>query len=214
MKYTKIIMSGLMALTATTNAMPTPEETKKVEPLVMDLMREDQAALKSGKKTRAEVAQSAMELADKAESEAATLLLMKGAFNLYVRAGEIDKAIETLQAMQTAIPDIPPANMVKIMESSLRVVSRKNGGQLYRLLDETKTRMRYTDELKSLEKSVKKNSADYTLRTRLAEHYAYLGKWDLALENFAATDGKVGAIAKSERDGKTATEKIAAFWWN
>ena len=214
MKCTKIMLSGLVAFAATANAMPTQEETKKVESLVMDLMRDDQAALKSGKKTRVEVAESAMELADKAESEAAKLLLIKGAFNLYVRAGEFDKAIETLQTMQTAIPDMPPANMVNIIEAALRVVSRKNGGQLYRLLDETKTRMRYTNEAASLEKSVKRSPADRTLRTRLAEHYAYLGKWDMALENFAATDGKVGAIAKSERDGKAATEKVADFWWN
>ena len=88
MKCTKIVLSGLVAFTATANAMPTQEETKKAEPLVMGLMRADQAALKSGKKTRAEVAESAIKLADKAESEAEKLLLMKGAFNLYVRAGD------------------------------------------------------------------------------------------------------------------------------
>ena len=214
MKCTKIMLGGLVALTATAFAMPTPEQTKKVEPLVMDLMRDDQAALKSGKKTRVEVAESAMELAEKADSEAAKLLLMKGAFNLYVRAGEFDKAIETLQSLQAAIPDLPPANMANIIEASLRVVSRKNGGQLYRLLDETKTRMRYTNEAATLEKTVKRNPADRTLRLKLAEHYAYLGKWDLALEHFAAADGKVGAIAKSERGGEAATEKIAEFWWN
>ena len=214
MKCTKIILSGLMAFAATANAMPTQEETKKVEPLVMDLMREDQAALKSGKKTRAEVAESAMELADQAESEAAKLLLMKGAFNLYVRAGEFDKAIETLHGLQTAIPDMPPADMAKIIEFSLRAVPRKNGGQLYRLLGEIKARSRYTDELKTLESSVKKTPADRSLRLKLAEHYAFLGDWDRALENFAATDGKVGEIAKAERDGNGATKKVADFWWD
>jgi len=214
MKCTKIILSGLMALAATANAMPTQEETKKVEPLVQDLMRDDQAALKSGKKTRVEVAESAMALADQADSEAAKLLLMKGAFNLYVRAGEFDKAIETLQSLQTAIPDMPPDNKVKIIESSLRTVSRKNGGQLYRLLGEMKTSMRYTDEVKTLEKSVKKSPADRTLRLKLAEHYAYLGNWDLALENFAAVDGKVGEIAKAERDGNGGTKTVADFWWD
>ena len=214
MKCTKIILGGLMAVAATVNAMPTLEQTKKVEPLVMDLMREDQNALKSGKKTRAEVAESAMALAEKAETEAAKLLLMKGAFHLYVRAGEFDRAIETLQRLQSAIPDMPLDNMVRIIESSLRVVSRKNGGQLYRLLDETKTRIRYTNETASLEKSVKRTPFDRALRLKLAEHYAYLGKWDLALESFAATDGKAGTFAKSERDGKAATEKAADFWWN
>lgn len=214
MNYTKIILAGLVALSSTAFAMPTPEQTKKVEPLVVDLMRDDQAALKSGKKTRVEVAESAMSLADQAESEAAKLLLMKGAFNLYVRAGEFDKAIETLQSLQTAIPDIPPSNMANIIETSLRSVPRKNGGQLYRLLDETKTRMRYTNEAASLEKSVKKTPTDRALRLKLAEHYAYLGKWDLALENFVAAGGKVGAIAKSEREEEAATEKIADFWWD
>ena len=214
MKCTKIMLAGFVTFSMAVFAMPTPEQTKKVESLVVDLMRDDQAALKSGKKTRVEVAESAMSLADQAESEAAKLLLMKGAFNLYVRAGEFDRAIETLQSLQTAIPDIPPANMASIIESSLRSVPRKNGGQLYRLLDETKTLIRYTNEAASLEKSVKKAPADRTLRLKLAEHYAYLGKWDLALENFAAAGGTVGTIAKSEREGEAVTEKIANFWWD
>ena len=139
MNYTKIMLGGLVAFAATVNAMPTPEQTKKIEPLVMDLMREDQAALKSGKKTRAEVAESAMELADKADSEAEKLLLMKGAFNLYARAGEFDKAIETLQTMQTAIPDMPPANMVNIIKTALPCASKKGErDQLYKLLGEAK----------------------------------------------------------------------------
>ena len=139
MNYTKIMLGGLVAFAATVNAMPTPEQTKKVEPLVMDLMREDQAALKSGKKTRAEVAESAMELADKADSEAEKLLLMKGAFNLYVRAGEFDKAIEALQSLRAAIPDIPPANIANIIETALLGVPRKEGdASLYKLLDESK----------------------------------------------------------------------------
>ena len=214
MNYTKIMLGGLVAISSTAFAMPTSEQTKKVEPLVVDLMRDDQAALKSGKKTRVEVAESAMSLADQAESEAAKLLLMKGAFNLYVRAGEFDKAIETLQSLQAAIPDIPPSNMANIIETSLRSVPRKNGGQLYRLLDETKTRMRYTNGAASLEKSVKKTPTDRALRLKLAEHYAYLGKWDLALENFMAAGGKVSVIAKSERDGEAAMEKIADYWWD
>lgn len=213
MNYMKMMLGGLMAVAATVNAMPTPAEIKKVEPLVMDLMRDDQAALKSGRKTRTEVAESAMALANQAESEAAKLLLMKGAFNLYVRAGEFDKAVETLQGMQTVIPDIPPAQIANIIESSLRVVSRKNGGQLYRLLDETKTRMRYSNEAVTLEKSVKRKPSDRALRLRLAERYAYLGKWDSALENFAACDGKIGTIAKSERAGES-IDDVADFWWN
>ena len=139
MKCTKVILGGLIAGVAMVNAMPTLEQTKKVEPLVMGLMREDQNALKSGKKTRAEVAQSAMEFAGKAESEAVKLLLMKGAFNLYVRAGEFDKAIKTLQTMQTAIPDIPPQIVTNMIETALRGAAKKEDGErFHKLIDEYK----------------------------------------------------------------------------
>ena len=77
-----------------------------------------------------------------------------------------------------------------------------------------KARSRYTDELKTLESSVKKTHADRSLRLKLAEHYAFLGDWDRALENFAATDGKIGEIAKAERNGEGATKKVADFWWD
>ena len=138
MKCTKVILGGLVVGVAMVNAMPTLEQTKKVEPLVMDLMREDQNALKSGKKTRAEVAQSAMELANKAESEAAKLLLMKGALNLYVRAGEFDKARETLQTIQTAIPDIPPQSVTNIITTAFYGQPNEKESLLYKLLDEAK----------------------------------------------------------------------------
>lgn len=109
---------------------------------------------------------------------------------------------------------MPLDNLVRIIESSLRAVPRKNGGQLCRILDETKTRLRYTNETVALEKSVKRAPSDHALRLKLAENYVYFGNWKLALENFAATDGKAGLIAKSEREGNAATEKVADFWWN
>ena len=139
MKCTKVVLGGLIAGVAMVNAMPTLEQTKKVEPLVMDLMREDQNALKSGKKTRAEAAQSAMEHAQKAESEAAKLLLMKGAFNLYVRAGEYDKAIETIHSLKAAIPDIPPQIVTNMIETALRGVAKKEDRErFHKLIDEYK----------------------------------------------------------------------------
>ena len=139
MKCTKIMLGGLVALTATALAMPTPEQTKKAEPLVMDLLRDNQAALKSGKKTQVEVAESVMKHAQKADSEATKLLLMKGAFNLYVRAGEYDKAIETLTSLQAAIPDIPFDNMVNIIDTALPGASKRGErARLYMRLGEAK----------------------------------------------------------------------------
>ena len=214
MKYAVTALIGLVLLATAVHAMPTQDQIKKVEALVADLMRNDQEDVKRGKKTRTEVAESAMKLAEQADSEAAKLLLIKDAFDLYVRAGEFDKAVDTLKRLQSDVPDIPPAQMVKIIEASLRNVPRKNGGQLYQLLEEHKTRVRYMKESSTLASSVKQKPADGSLRTRLAEHYAYLGKWELALEHFAAGEGKAAQFAKSERDGEPPTDKMADFWWN
>ena len=103
------LMIGVLATVCTAvrlTAMPTEEETRRAEPVVRRMLAQERAALNSGKMTRAEVAAAAMELADKTDSEAAKLLLMKGACDFYVHAEEFDKAIETLQAMMMKIPDI------------------------------------------------------------------------------------------------------------
>ena len=134
MKCARIVLVLLAAFASIANAMPTPEQAKKAEPLVLKLMGECQAALKSGAKTRTEVAESAMALAEKAESEAAKLLLMKGAYNLYVRAGEFDKAVDALKRLQAAIPDIPPDNMANIVKASLRGVPSGECRRLQRVL--------------------------------------------------------------------------------
>ena len=140
MKCARIVFVVLAAFASIANAMPTPEQAKKAEPLVLELMGECQAALKSGAKTRTEVAESAMALAEKAESEAAKLLLMKGAYNLYVRAGEFEKAVDTLKRLQVAIPDIPPDNMANIVKASLRGVPSGECGRLAQILDATRGR--------------------------------------------------------------------------
>ena len=56
MKCARIVLVVLAAFASIANAMPTPEQAKKAEPLVLKLMGECQAALKSGAKTRTEVA--------------------------------------------------------------------------------------------------------------------------------------------------------------
>jgi len=120
-------------------AMPTKEESERAEPLVRKLMASERAALESGKKTRAQVAAAAMKLADEADTEAAKLLLMKGAFVLYVRDGNLEKAVKTMNTIEKAIADVPPQCVTNMIETALLGVSKKeDGGRLYRLLDETK----------------------------------------------------------------------------
>ena len=149
---TKLMMIGALATACTAlelAAMPTEEETKRAEPVVQRMLAPEKAALDAGKKTRSEVAAAAMKLADKAEIDATRLLLMKGAFILYVQDGNLEKAVETLNALKAAIPDIPPQSVTNIIETALCGVPKEKGGELRKLLAEAKKGGAESDALKA-----------------------------------------------------------------
>ena len=211
------ILLSMAAISTPLVAMPTKQDIDKVSAVVQDLMRPEQEAMNSGRKTRTEVAQAAISLAEQADSEAAKLLLLKGAFNLYVRDGAFDEAVGTLKTLKETIPDMPPQIVANMIESSLRSVSKKNGGQLYRLLDETRTYIRYQNELKADLARSAKEPANRMLHLKIAEKYAVLGNWTKALEEFMkGSDRKAADIAQAERGEKTDLTKkaIADFWWD
>lgn len=143
---TKLMCATAIACAALgLTAMPTEKETLRAEPVVRRLLASEKAALRAGRKTRTEVAQAAMKLAGTTGSEAEKLLLMKGAFDFYVRAGEFDMAIDTIEAMQEAIPDMPDEIVTVIIKSSLRNVPRTRGNALYALLDDIEAKRRKAD---------------------------------------------------------------------
>lgn len=138
-KWTMMVaMVGACAAIQLT-AMPTEEETRKAVPVVKKMLAQERAALESGKKTRSEVAAAAMTLASEADTDAAKLILMKGAFTLYVKDGNLEKAVETMNALEAAIADMPPQSVTNMIEMALLGVAKKvDGARLYKLLDETK----------------------------------------------------------------------------
>ena len=213
MKLMTLMALPLLALSAA--AMPTKDELKAVEPVVADLMKPEQKALKAGEKTKSDVAAAALKLVDAADSEAAKLLLAKGAYNLYVRDGDFEKAIETLQTMREKVADLEPKYLANIIETSLRTISRKHGGQLYQLLDETRACVRYQAGLKDLEAELKKNPTDKNLNLKLAEHHAILGDWPSALDAFErAYDRKAAEAATAEKTGAKVLKPHADYWWD
>ena len=139
---TKLMMMGALAVTCAVNelaAMPTEEETRRVEPVVRRIMASDLAAVKAGRKTRSEVAVAAMKRAGEAKTEAEKLLLMKGAFTLYLQDGNLEKAAETMNAIKAEIPDVPPQSVTNMIEAALKgAPKQEDGSLLYKLLDETK----------------------------------------------------------------------------
>ena len=216
MKIKSIVMFSLAAIATSLTAMPTKQELKQVEGLVQELMRPELDAFKAGKKTREGVAKSAISLAEKAESDAAKMLLLKGSFTFYVGHGAFDEAIGVLKTLKTTIPDIPPEYMANMIESALRNVPKNKGGLIYRLLDDTKSYVRHQDELKDALAKSRKQPSDKTLHLRIAELYVSLGDWDKALDEFAKGDNpKAAEAAKAEKgEGKMPKSAIADFWWS
>lgn len=215
MNFKSIVVCGLLAVPAVIEAMPSAAELDAVAPVVQELMQPEQDALKAGKKTKTEVADAAIALVSQADGEAAKLLLAKGAFGFYMRDGAFDKAEETLDLIRTEVPDVPPQYLANLIETSLKRVSRKNGGQLYRILDETKVLARYANETKKLETQAKAKPADTAITTKLAEHYAVLGDWAKALDAFEkGGDAKAAGVAKDEKAGAADAKAIADFWWD
>ena len=138
-KLTMMVAMAVACAAIQLTAMPTAEETKQAEPVVKRMLAQERAALESGRKTRSEVAEAAMKLASEADTDAAKLLLMKGAFVLYVKDGNLEKAVETMRALEAAISDMPPQSVTNMIEMALLGVSKKvDGARLYKLLDEPK----------------------------------------------------------------------------
>ena len=139
-KLTMMVAMAAACAAVQLTAMPKENETRQAEQGVKKLLTSEREALKAGKKTRSEVANAAMKLAAEADTEAAKLLLMKGAFVLYIQDGNLEKAAETMKALKAAIPDLPPQSVTNMIESVLLGASKKGErARLYKLLDEVKT---------------------------------------------------------------------------
>ena len=139
---TKLMMMGALAATCAVNelaAMPTAEETRQAVPVVKKLLASEHEALKAGRKTRSEVAAAALKRAGEAKTEAEKLLLMKGAFALYVQDGNLEKAAETMNALKKAIPDLPQESVKNMIETALKGAPKNvDGERLRKLLGEVK----------------------------------------------------------------------------
>ncbi len=139
----KLMITGALAVACTAfdlAAMPTESELRRTESTVQKMLKSERAALRSGKMTYSEVADAAMELADESGVEAEKLLLMKGAFGYYVKDGNLEKAAETMNALKTEFPDMPPKYVENMTKTALRGRARKDGDRLRKLLAETKAR--------------------------------------------------------------------------
>ena len=112
MRLRTIALASLAAVATPLVAMPTRQELKRAEGPVREIMRPERA----DRKTRADVAKAAVAYAGRVESDAERMLLLKGAFTLYVRQGAFDKAADALRTLNASVPDIPPVVVSNIVE--------------------------------------------------------------------------------------------------
>ena len=105
-------------------SMPSDAEIAKTEPLVKELVADEFAAMKDGKKTRPEVAEACLGYIGDAETEAAKVVLIKMAFEQYMSGGVFDKAAETFTALGESVKDVPDGLLGKWTQSYLAKVCK------------------------------------------------------------------------------------------
>ena len=218
-----VVLLVAAGMSMTLCAMPTAEEQEKVRPLVQGLMKPDLDAMKQGKKSRSDVAKSAMDLYSKADSPAAKMLLARNALNLYAKAGEYEAAESALDALLSAVPDYPAVDIAELLEKTLHPLPNRAAPNLRARLAAVKDKAQAASQLKKL-LSIYDTLAEGPKRkacaTRIAFAYAVLDDWPNANKYFAVSDSSAAAAASAElklQDEPEASrpyDKPADAWWS
>ena len=215
------IMAGcglLMALGAAgecaSRIMPTQEELSKAGPLIQELMRDDLAAMRNGKKTREQVGDIAVALAKEAQSPAEKYLLLTTAFDHYMRGGSYDKANSSLVNLRTVIPDWKHSDECALIEKSLRIIASGKGGPVRERYAALKERQQYALKLKKALEQAAAKPGDKKLQLQVAAYYAALDRWPQALDAFIAGSSPACAAAAKLEKESAAPGQIADAWWS
>ena len=210
----KFLACGLAACAALVAlALPTKKEVQAARPIVAELMADAVAEQKAGKIKTAELGARALALADRAETEAARLLLLQGAVIAYARGGEPARAAEAVRKMRGEIKGITPEYEADMLSRAVKSLPLKDGRLLYGMLDDARRLVRYRREAATLEKSLAAKD-DPAKRAQLAERLAALGEWKRALEEIAKLGGDVARAAKFELgEGTMTSAEVAEIWW-
>lgn len=218
-----MLLSLLFLLPLLSPAMPTAEEQEKVRPLVQGLMKPDLDAMKQGKKSRSDVAKSAMDLYSKADSPAAKMLLARNALNLYAKAGEYEAAESALDALLAAVPDYPAVDIAELLEKTLHPLPNRAAPNLRARLAAVKDKAQAASQLKKLLPvygTLAEGPKRKACAARIASAYVALDDWPNANKYFAVSDSPAAAAASTElklQDEPEASrpyDKPADAWWS
>ena len=215
----RLVMAMVVLCAAHALAMPTQAELKKVQSLVAELMAPAMAKFTSAgakEKTAAavKVADTSVEFANAAETEAAKFLLLKGAVSFYTRGEAYDKAADTVTALQANVKNVTPEVIAEITGKATGSISETKAPRLFALYRSAKLQVRAASEAKSLAQKLKKVKSD-ALQRRYAEALAVSGDWKAAYTEFAKLSNvKLKAIVESEAEGKAKNVESGEFWWD
>lgn len=200
-------------------AMPSAKEIEQIAPMVESLMKDDVAKMKQGQCKPSAVAENAVALAKKADTQAAKYYLLKSAVPYFAKDGKYDRIVATLDDIRSAIPDVADKDLVQLVEPIVMRAPKKdeNAMQLRKMVDDYRAKVKGEARVEKMRQAIARNPSDRSLHTKLAEYMAVMGDWKSALSEFAQGDHKEAArIAKTERsaDGAAKVGAIADFWWN
>ena len=197
------------------DAMPTAEEIAAVKPLVAELMKPDMDAMKLGRKSKVDVAKSAMQLIAQADTPAAKMLLARGAFQNFVKGGDYEAAEKALDALLKAVPDYPADEQQELLEKALYPLPLKKAPQLRARLADIRQKASSAVQVRKIKAMLEKSPDDPALHLRLATAYALQDDWPNAVAAFAkSSDAALVQAAKAELDSTHPPAKTADLWWS
>ena len=157
-----VIAMAAMAVTVQAIAMPTRAELSNAQPLVNELMAPTlEEFMSATDKTAAavNVGDYACAFAAEAETEAAKLLLLKGAVVFYVRGEAYDKAADSIATMQSAVSNLSPEVVAEIVGKAASRVPESKVPRLHAYYRAAKLQIRARKELPNLEQKLKRGKS-------------------------------------------------------
>ncbi len=210
----RIVLLAAALVSTALCAMPTQEELSRAGSLIQELMRDDLAAVRNGKKTREQVADAAVALAKEAQAPAEKYLLLTGAFDQYMRGGAYEKAHSALTTLRTVLPDWKQSDEFSLIDKALRTLASGKGGPVRERYDALKERQQYAQRLKKALAQSKAKPSDKKLQFQVATYSAALGHWPHAVDAFLAANNPACADAAKLEKESAPPAKIADAWWS
>lgn len=207
-----MVMLVAVLLPMMADKVPSAAELKKARPLIVELMRDDEEALRTKKTTPSAVADAAVKYADDAQTSAEKYLLLRTSVFYYTRDKKYDQAADTVNRLKEEFPELGLDEVADLIAKATTNLSMENAPRLFTMWRSASMQARALKEVRILRAQLKKAPAD-DLRRKYAEALAATGDWKKALEELAKLQGADGRRAREEIDGTAKNAELGDYWW-